>query len=182
MHIACVDREGKIILFRSMPDAWAGSIDIARAKANTARAFSSNENALSSRSIGCLSQAVTAVNHPAATPALGPLWMIGNSNQAPAVEGNAKTQGKVGGLIQFPGGLPLYKDADGDGTNDALVGAIGVSGDGVEEDEDVAEAGTRAPQPGATDYQAPAVLQGPFFLDPAPATTSADGDPCTIGS
>ncbi|HWP47523.1 MAG TPA: heme-binding protein [Candidatus Limnocylindrales bacterium] len=184
MHIACVDRDGKIIEFRSMPDAWAGSIDIARAKANTARAFSSNENALSSRSIGCLSQAVTATNHPGATPALGVLWMIGNSNLAPAVKGNAKTEGFVGGIIQFPGGLPLYKDSNGDGINDTLVGAIGVSGDGVEEDEDVAEAGTKADQPGAaSDYQAPSALQtaAPFFIDPAPATTSTDGDPCTLG-
>ena len=93
MHIACVNRDGTILVFRSMPDAWAGSIDIARAKANTARAFSSNENAISSRSIGCLSQ-----------PG-GPLWMIGNSNQAPPVQGDAETSGKVGGLIQFPGGL-----------------------------------------------------------------------------
>lgn len=166
MHIACVDRNGTILVFRSMPDAWAGSIDIARAKANTARAFSSNENALSSRSIGCLSQ-----------PG-GPLWQIGNSNQAPAVRGNAVTQGKVGGLIQFPGGLPLYKDADGDGVNDTLVGAIGVSGDGVEQDENVAQAGTEADQPGAApDYQAPAVLQGPFFFDTG---SGADGDSCTL--
>lgn len=176
MHIACVDKDGKIIVFKSMEDAWPGSIDIARAKANTARAFSSNENALSSRSIGCLSQ-----------PG-GPLWMIGNSNQAPAVKGNAKTNGKVGGLIQFPGGLPLYKDSDGDGTNDTLVGAIGVSGDGVEQDEDVAQAGAEADQPGpAPDYQAPLNLRSaaPFFIDTDidnPGPGGDDGDPCTIGS
>lgn len=184
MNIACVDRDGKILVFRSMPDALAGAIDVARAKANTGRAVSSNENALSSRSIGCLSQAVTAVNHPGETPAFGPLWMIGNSNQAPAVNGNAKTNGKVGGIIQFPGGLPLYKDSDGDGINDTLAGAIGVSGDGVEQDEDVAEAGTNAPQIGSTtDYQAPAHLlaAAPFFIDGASANVSVDGDPCTIG-
>lgn len=153
MHIACVNRAGKIIRFRSMPDAWQGSIDIARAKANTARAFSSNENALSSRTIGCLSQ-----------PG-GPLWQIGNSNQAPPVKGNAKTKGKVGGIIEFPGGLALYKDADGDGENDTFVGAIGVSGDGVEQDEDVAEAGTQAVQPSGATYEAPDDLQGPFYTD-----------------
>jgi uncharacterized protein GlcG (DUF336 family) len=186
MHIACVDKNGKIVLFKSMPDAWPGSIDIARAKANTARAFSSNENALSSRSIGCLSQAVTAINNPGATPALGPLWMIGNSNQAPSVKGNAKKSGKVGGIIQFPGGLPLYKDSDGDGVNDTLVGAIGVSGDGVEQDEDVAEAGAKADQPDpAPDYQAPPELQAaaPFFIDTVLDNPGAsdDGDPCTLG-
>lgn len=43
-----------------------------------------------------------------------------------------------GGLITFPGGLPL-KDADG-----AIVGAIGVSGSSVENDHLVAEAGANA--------------------------------------
>jgi uncharacterized protein GlcG (DUF336 family) len=47
--------------------------------------------------------------------------MIGNSNQDH-------------GIIQFPGGLPLYK-------NGHLVGGLGVSGDGVNQDEDVARGG-----------------------------------------
>jgi uncharacterized protein GlcG (DUF336 family) len=111
MHIVVVNREGRVVGQRSMEDAWLGSIHIARAKAFTAVAFSSNENALSTRSIGLLSQ-----------PG-GPLWQIGNSN--------------VGdGIIEFPGGLPLYRRG-------VLVGGIGVSGDGVEEDENVAEAGAK---------------------------------------
>ena len=40
-----------------------------------------------------------------------------------------------GGLISFPGGIPL-KNADGE-----VIGAIGVSGDSVENDHAVAEAG-----------------------------------------
>jgi len=42
------------------------------------------------------------------------------------------------GLITFPGGIPL-KDADG-----RIIGAIGVSGDSVENDHTVAEAGASA--------------------------------------
>ena len=42
-----------------------------------------------------------------------------------------------GGLITFPGGLPL-KNGDGD-----VIGAIGVSGSSVEDDHAVAEAGQR---------------------------------------
>ncbi len=53
----------------------------------------------------------------------GPLYNIEHSN---------------GGLITFPGGLPL-KTADG-----ALIGAIGVSGSSVEDDHAVATAGTEA--------------------------------------
>jgi uncharacterized protein GlcG (DUF336 family) len=43
-----------------------------------------------------------------------------------------------GGLISFPGGIPL-KNADGD-----VIGAIGVSGSTVENDHAVAEAGVAA--------------------------------------
>lgn len=50
----------------------------------------------------------------------GPLFNIEHSN---------------GGLISFPGGIPL-KDSDG-----SIIGAIGVSGSTVENDHIVAEAG-----------------------------------------
>jgi uncharacterized protein GlcG (DUF336 family) len=111
MHIVVVDRGGRLVGQRSMADAWVGSIAIARSKAYTALCFSSNENALTTRTLGALTQ-----------PG-GPLWNIGNSN-------------RQDGLIEFPGGMPLYRNGE-------LVGGIGVSGDGVEQDENVAEAGTK---------------------------------------
>jgi len=43
-----------------------------------------------------------------------------------------------GGLITFPGGVPI-KDADG-----SIIGAIGVSGASVEDDHTVATAGAEA--------------------------------------
>ena len=43
-----------------------------------------------------------------------------------------------GGLISFPGGIPL-KNSDGE-----VIGAIGVSGSSVEDDHAVAEAGANA--------------------------------------
>ena len=43
-----------------------------------------------------------------------------------------------GGLISFPGGLPI-KNADGE-----IIGAIGVSGSTVEDDHTVAEAGANS--------------------------------------
>jgi uncharacterized protein GlcG (DUF336 family) len=51
------------------------------------------------------------------------------------------------GVIFFPGGVPLYKDIDGSG-NKVLVGGLGVSGDGVDQDDDVtytASLGYRVP-------------------------------------
>src|SRR5262245_65342843 len=42
MHIAVVARDGRLLALHSMDDAWVGSIDIAKAKAYTASAFSSD--------------------------------------------------------------------------------------------------------------------------------------------
>jgi uncharacterized protein GlcG (DUF336 family) len=125
MQIAIVGRDGKFLRLYSMPDAWVGSIDIAVAKARTAAFFSSDQNALTSRIIGAVSQ-----------PG-GPLWGIGNSNQI----GISGSQEFRNGLITFPGGVPLYK-------NGVLVGGIGVSGDGVDQDEIVAFAGAAGFEPG----------------------------------
>jgi uncharacterized protein GlcG (DUF336 family) len=114
MHFIIVNRSGRTVGRRSMSDAWHGSLSIASAKAYTAMSFSSDQNALTSRTIGALSQ-----------PG-GPLWQIGNSNRGAFQPG----------LIEFPGGIPLYKDG-------VLVGGFGVSGDGVDEDEAVALAGAK---------------------------------------
>ena len=40
------------------------------------------------------------------------------------------------GIVFFPGSVPLYKDVSGTGTK-VLVGGLGVSGDGVDQDDDV---------------------------------------------
>jgi len=126
MQIAIVARDGKRLRVYSMPDAWVGSIDIAIAKARTGAFFSSDQNALTSRIIGQVSQ-----------PG-GPLWGIGNSNQI-GISGSAEFRN---GIITFPGGVPLYKGGQ-------LVGGIGVSGDGVDQDEAVAFAGAAGFEPGA---------------------------------
>jgi uncharacterized protein GlcG (DUF336 family) len=122
-HYACVNREGKIVRFASDEDAWEGSRDVAKAKAFTAMAFSSDENALTTRTIFC------------ATQPGGPLWELGNANQA----GIPKGHGSINqlGIIQFPGGVPIY-------IGGKLVGGFGVSGDSIALDEKTALAGTGA--------------------------------------
>jgi len=134
MHIAVVDRAGNILRFASMDDAWEGSKDIAIAKARTAAFFSSNENAITSRIVGNLSEASGQDGLGGA----GPLWGIWASNQV-GISGGTETRN---GIITFPGGIPLYK-------NGVLVGGIGVSGDGVDQDEVVAIAGAAGFRPGA---------------------------------
>jgi uncharacterized protein GlcG (DUF336 family) len=123
MHIIVMNRGARTLGRRSMADAWHGSLSIATMKAYTAMCFSSDQNALTTRSLGALTQ-----------PG-GPLWNIGNSNRGMFQPG----------LIEFPGGLPLYK-------NGVLVGGIGVSGDGVDEDEAVALAGAKG-------YEAPEAIR-----------------------
>lgn len=126
-HIYVVDREGNSVGTVNQEDAWVGSMDIALGKARTAAFFSSDENALTSRDIGNLSQ-------PGGT-----LWGIGNTNHgSPDDKGGIRRNT----LVTFPGGVPLYKGGK-------LVGAIGVSGDGVDQDEAVAFAGAQGFLPDA---------------------------------
>ena len=109
MHIHVIGREATLMAASQALGAWPGSDDIATRKAKTAFLFK-----LPTRVIGELSR-----------PELkdkGPLYGIEHSN---------------GGLITFPGGLPIFE-------NDELVGAIGVSGDTVDMDEKVAQAGVDA--------------------------------------
>lgn len=133
MVIAIVQRDGKVTAVHAMPDAWIGSQDIAIAKGRTAAFFSSDENALTSRIIGELSQA----HKTDGTGAAGPLWGIGNSNQV----GITGTKEYRNGIITFPGGVPVYKDG-------RLAGAVGVSGDAVDQDEAVAFAAAAGFDPG----------------------------------
>lgn len=138
MWCAVIDREGTLLLIRATDtggtptnplgsDAWRGSIEIAIAKAYTGLAFSSNDLALDSKTIGVLAQ-----------PG-GDLFGIGNSNPYRPLTGVLPLDDNVGqkhhGIITFPGGEPVYRCASG-----VLVGGIGVSGDGVVQDEAVAEA------------------------------------------
>lgn len=112
MHIHVIGVEGTLLAAAQADNAWPGSDDIAQKKAKTALLFK-----LPTRVIGELSRPEK--------DAKGPLYGIEHSN---------------GGLITFPGGLPLM-DASGN-----CIGAIGVSGDTVDRDEEVAKAGVEALQ------------------------------------
>jgi uncharacterized protein GlcG (DUF336 family) len=133
MVIAIVARDGKLLTVYSMPDAWVGSEDIAIAKARTAAFFSSDQNALTSRIIGEASQA----HKPDGTGGAQPLWGIWASNQV-GITGSPEFRN---GIITFPGGIPLY-------IHGHLVGGVGVSGDGVDQDEYVAFQGAANYPPG----------------------------------
>jgi uncharacterized protein GlcG (DUF336 family) len=50
------------------------------------------------------------------------------------------------GIVFFPGSSPIYKDLDGDGVRD-LVGGVGISGDGVDQDDVVTYFGSQGYEP-----------------------------------
>ena len=129
------------------PDATVFSWDVAVQKARTAVFFSrglerGSPRAFSCRSVGFLSQSMYPPGIEG-TPA-GPLqalqagfsvWDVGGGvgTQVPSEPINLNVPN---GITVFPGGFPLYR-------NGVLIGAIGVSGDGIEQDDIIAAAGAR---------------------------------------
>jgi uncharacterized protein GlcG (DUF336 family) len=124
-------------------EATIFSWDVAVQKARTALAYSNNGNtvAMSSRTVGFLAQS----HYPPGIDAnhAGPYF-----GQQEAASGLMGTLSNVmlnqnfvinpnlpNGITIFPGGFPLYR-------NGQLIGAIGVSGDGVDQDDIVGASGT----------------------------------------
>jgi uncharacterized protein GlcG (DUF336 family) len=151
MWCAVVDREGKLLLINTTDtagtpqspngsDAWRGSIEIAIAKAYTAMAFSSNQQAIDSRTLGLLSRLdvpqLGAAN-PGTNTGPAPLFGVGDTNLYRPLTGTA-VDDAVGlrhhGLVTFAGGQPVY-DCQGGG----LLGGLRVSGDEVDQDDTVAK-------------------------------------------
>src|SRR5262249_16943546 len=58
-----------------------------------------------------------------------------NTNFHPVIA--PENQGNQNGVVLFPGSAPLYKDTSGGGLRNQLVGGLGVSGDGVLQDDDI---------------------------------------------
>ena len=136
VHVAVVDTQGNILGVFDMQDGTNFSFDVAVQKARTAAFFSDDKHAFSARAIGFLSQQFfpTGINDASE----GPLYHIQNTlslggnfgiaNRAAKTPIGNQTNPLRNGITDFPGGAPLYK-------NGILVGAIGVSGDGVDQDD-----------------------------------------------
>ena len=118
------------------------SWDVSVQKARTAVFFSNSQLAQSSRTVGFLAQRFFP-------PGLDgrPFGPYFGFQEAVTLRTNPKTKTFPGnpnlpnGMTIFPGGFPLYR-------NKTLIGAIGVSGDGVDQDDIIAIAGAaRFPAP-----------------------------------
>jgi uncharacterized protein GlcG (DUF336 family) len=158
MVIAVADLDGRIIGLRRMPDSTVFSIDVAATKARNMVYFNG-----STRLAADLNQvpAGTAVTSRTISFGAMPLFPPGIDGTSPgpffnlyaADTANPCTQGfqsgaaddKKSGIVFFPGSAGLYR-------NGVLVGGLGVSGDGVDQDDFVTSAGTRG-------FEAPAAIR-----------------------
>lgn len=118
-------------------DAPMFSWDVATQKARTAVFFSNRQLAMSSRTVGFLAQRY----YP---PGLdgrphGPLFGFQEAvslRLRPKNPLRPPNPNLPNGITIFPGGFPLYRDG-------RLIGAVGVSGDGVDQDDIIGASGTR---------------------------------------
>jgi len=168
VFISVVDVNGSVLGIGRTPDATLFSFDVSAQKARTALAFSDPNHplgqrirrelglaanqglAISARAVGFLAQDFYPPGISREEQSLdqpigpGPFFImppgdgqefifqrdLGNSGRAPF--GN--------GITIFPGGVPLYKGSQ-------LVGGIGISGDGVDQDDLICFAGALGFEP-----------------------------------
>ena len=123
------------------PDATIFSWDVAVQKARTALFFSRGAErgaarAFSSRAVGFLAQDryPPGIGNQPSGPFFGLQGLF--SLQGGSIPASPINLNVPNGITIFPGGFPLYR-------NGVLIGAIGVSGDGIEQDDIVAASGAR---------------------------------------
>ena len=151
--IAIADLDGHLLALYRMPDATMFSVDVAVAKARNVIYFSAATGelagvpagtAVTTRTIGFGAQPLYPSGIDGTAP--GPFFSLFQSDVAnPCTQGHQPANPNQNGIVFFPGSAPLY-------VNGKLVGGIGVSGDGVDQD-DFAAAG------GAAGFQAPANIR-----------------------
>ena len=109
------------------PDATMFSWDVAVQKARTVVFFSNDTRAYSTRTVGFLAQSM----YPPGISGTAPGIFNGLQERFSIAPPNPNL---TNGITIFPGGFPLYR-------NGALVGAVGVSGDGIDQDDLIAASG-----------------------------------------
>ncbi|HVF70704.1 MAG TPA: heme-binding protein [Chthoniobacterales bacterium] len=122
-------------------EATLFSWDVAVQKARTAVGFSNNSFAMSTRTVGFLAQTKYPPGLDVQDP--GPYYglqeQFSGFNRAAlpnyVLDASGLDARFPNGITIFPGGFPLYR-------NGQLIGAIGISGDGVDQDDIVGASGT----------------------------------------
>lgn len=146
MTIAVADLDGSILGLRRMPDSTVFSIDVAVAKARNVIYFSSpagavdlpgvpSATAVTNRTIGFGAQPFFPPGINGSQP--GPFFQLYLSDIAnPCTQGSQPANPNQSGVVFFPGSAPLYR-------NEVLLGGLGVSGDGVDQDDYVTSGGAQ---------------------------------------
>lgn len=122
-------------------EATLFSWDVAVQKGRTAVGFSNNSLAMSTRTVGFLAQTKYPPGLDVQDP--GPYYglqeQFSGFNRAAlpnfVLDASGLDARFPNGITIFPGGFPLYR-------NGQLIGAIGISGDGVDQDDIVGASGT----------------------------------------
>ena len=144
--IAVADLDGTLIALHRMPDATIFSIDVAVGKSRNVIFFSGPNRtasdlpgvpmgtAVTNRTIGFGGQPIYPPGIDGTAPGpFFPLYLFDTLN--PCTQGSDTTNPQnQNGIVFFPGAVPLYR-------NGVLVGGLGVSGDGVDQDDFATSAG-----------------------------------------
>lgn len=149
MVIAISGLAGEIVALYRMPDATVFSIDVAVAKARNVVWFSGAGSgdlpglpagsSVTNRTIGYGAQPMFPAGIDASEP--GPFFdLFVRDLMNPCSQGSQPADANQSGIVFFPGSLPLYRDG-------RLVGGLGVSGDGVEQDDWVSWQGAEGYRP-----------------------------------
>jgi len=138
-----------------MPDATVFSVDVAVGKARNMVYFSTAaatadlpgvpaRTAVTNRTISFAAQPLYPSGIDGTAP--GPFFSLYSFDVAhPCSQGSQAANPNQNGIVFFPGSLALYK-------NGTLVGGLGISGDGVDQDDFVAAGG-------AAGFEAPAGIR-----------------------
>ncbi len=153
--IAVADLDGSLLALYRMPDATMFSVDVAVAKSRNVIYFSGQNaevdmpgvppgTAVTNRTIGFGAQPLYPSGIDGTSP--GPFFQLFLNDLAhPCTQGSQAANPNQNGVVFFPGALPLY-------LNGQLVGGLGISGDGVDQD-DYGAAG------GAAGFDAPMAIR-----------------------
>ncbi len=173
MTIAVSDLDGTLLGLYRMPDGTIFSTDVAASKARNVVWFTKTGGgvsdltgvpagtAVTNRTISFGSQPLfpPGIDGSGAGPFF-PLYLYDTANpctQGPSSSAFTPNTNNMSGIVFFPGSLPLYR-------NGVLVGGLGVSGDGVDQDDFVTAGAVNAAcnfggPCGVPDFQAPANIR-----------------------
>jgi len=163
MVISVADLDGTLLALYRMPDATIFSVDVSVAKSRNMTYFNSAQvnpadlpgvpvgTAVTNRTIGFGAQPLYPPGIDGSSN--GPFFQLFvNDVNNPCSQGSQPLAGvKQSGIVFFPGSLGIYQ-------NGVLVGGLGVSGDGVDQDDYVTSGG-------GAGFEAPTNIQADQIID-----------------